>query len=335
MSTRLSNRYEVADRPPFSLADVLLRWESILVLLLAAVIVVNTWISPYFLDVYNLSDATFNFSEKAIVALAMALLIIARDIDLSVAAIIAVASLAMGEAAAFGAPAPVLVLVGLSVGALCGAFNGALVTGFGLPSIVVTIGTMSLFRGIANIVLGDQAITKYPADFAVIGQGYIAKGIPIPISFTIFLVLAAIFGFFLHRTAMGRRIFALGNNPDAARFSGIPVDRIRFGLFVLTGLMAGLAAVLLTARIGSTRPNIALGFELEVITMVVLGGVSIAGGAGTILGVVLAVFVLGLTTFGLSLVNTPGIVISVLNGVLLIAAISVPIIGRRLLGRRA
>ena len=328
-------RYDVADRPPFRLGDLMLRWEVILLLLLAAVIGFNTWISPYFLDIYNLSDATFNFSEKALVALAMALLIIARDIDLSVAAIIAVASLAMGEASLAGAPAPVLVLIGLAVGAACGAFNGALVTGFGLPAIVVTIGTMSLFRGLAQVVLGDQAITTYPESFQAIGQGYIAPNVPVPISFTVFVLLAVLFGFVLHRTAIGRRIFALGNNPQAARFSGIPVNRIRFWLFVLTGLMSGLAAVFLTARIGSTRPNIALGFELEAVTMVVLGGVAISGGSGTILGVVLAVLVLGLTTFGLSLVNVPGIVINVLNGSLLIAAISLPIIARRVLGRKA
>ena len=333
--TQGANRYDVADGPPFRWSDALLRWETILVLLLIAVVAINSWISPYFLDIYNLSDATFNFSEKAIIALAMALLIIARDIDLSVAAIIAVASLAMGEASAAGASTPELVLTGLSVGAACGAFNGLLVTRFALPSIVVTIGTMSLFRGIAQVVLGDQALTKYPASFAAIGQGYIAPKFPMPVSFALFLALAAVFGFVLHRTVLGRRIFALGNNPVAARFSGINVNRIRLGLFVLTGLMSGLASVLLTARIGSTRPNIALGFELEAVTMVVLGGVSIAGGAGTIFGVVLAVFLLGLTTFGLSLINTPGIVINVLNGALLIAAISVPIIARRLLGKKA
>jgi len=330
-----ASRYAVADRPPFRLLDLLLRWETILALLLVAVIVFNSWISPYFLDISNQLDNTANFSEKAIVALAMALLIISRDIDLSVAAIIAVASLAMGEASAAGAPTPVLVLVGLAVGACCGAFNGWLVTRFALPSIVVTIGTMSLFRGLAQVVLGDQALTTYPAAFQAIGQGYLAPGLPVPVSFALFLVLAALFAFVLHRTIIGRRIFALGSNPVAARFSGIEVDRIRFWLFVLTGIMAGLAAVLLTARIGSTRPNIALGFELEAVTMVVLGGVSIAGGSGAIPGVVLAVFVLGLTTFGLSLINTPGIVISVLNGTLLIVAISVPIIARRALNRNA
>lgn len=330
-----SARYDVADRPPRSLSGFLMRWETILVGLLIAVVIVNTAISPYFLDIFNLSDATFNFSEKAILALAMALLIIAREIDLSVAATIAVASLVMGLLAKAGfGPVP-LILGGLLAGALCGAVNGALVTGFGLPSIVVTIGTMSLFRGLVQVVLGDQALTRYPAGFSAVGQGYLVEKPPLAISFALFLALAVVFGVVLHKTTAGRRIFAIGHNPVAARFSGIAVDRIRFWLFVVAGLMAGVAAVLLTGRIGSTRPNIAQGWELEVVTMVILGGVSISGGSGTIPGVVLAVLVMGLTTFGLSLVNVPGIVISILTGVLLIAAISAPIIAARLVRRRA
>lgn len=329
-----SARYDVADRAPRTLSDFLLRWETILVAMLVMVVIGNTAISPYFLDIYNLSDATFNFSEKAIIALGMALLILVRDIDLSVAAIIAVSSLAMGLAADAGAGTPLLILIGLSVGAVCGAFNGFLVARIGLPSIVVTIGTMSLFRGIAQVVLGDQAITKYPAAFQTLGQGYLVRWPPIPYSFALFLLLAVIFAFVLHRTTLGRKFYAMGNNPVAAQFSGIQVNKIRFWLFVLTGTLAGVAAVLLTARIGSTRPNIALGWELEVITAVILGGVSIAGGSGTIPGVVLAVFILGLATFGLSLINVPGIVISVLLGLLLIASIAVPIVVRRLMKKK-
>jgi rhamnose transport system permease protein len=214
-------------------------------------------------------------------------------------------------------------------------FNGVLVTKIGLPSIVVTIGTMSLFRGLAQVVMGDQAITTYPAGFSTVGQGYLIKSPPIAYSFALFLVLAAIFAVVLHRTAMGRRLFAIGNNPTAAQFSGIPVDRIKLALFSLTGLMAGLAAVLLTSRIGSTRSNIALGWELDIITMVILGGVSIAGGVGSIGGVVLAVFVLGMATLALSLINVPGIVISVLMGLLLIVSIAAPILVRRAMGYRA
>ena len=173
-------RYDVADRAPRTLSDFLLRWETILIGLLIAVVIGNTNISPYFLDIHNLSDATFNFSEKAIIALGMTLLILVRDIDLSVAAIIALASLAMGLAADAGAGTALLIPIGLGVGAICGAFNGFLVARIGLPAIVVTIGTMSLFRGLAQVILGDQAITKYPADFQTLGQGYLIKWPPSP-----------------------------------------------------------------------------------------------------------------------------------------------------------
>jgi rhamnose transport system permease protein len=328
-------RAEIADEPRWRASDFLLRWETILFGLLILVFVGDTFLSPYFLDIDNLSDATANFSEKAIIALGMALLILVREIDLSVAAIIALCSLAMGLAAQAGAGAVPLVLVGLVVGAVCGAFNGFLVARIGLPSIVVTIGTMSLFRGIAQVVLGDQAISEYPEGFETLGQDYFIKHPPLHYSFSLFLILAVIFALVLHRTALGRKLYAMGANPVAARFSGIPVERIKFGLFVLTGLLSGIAAVLLTARVGSTRPNIALGWELEVVTMVILGGVSIAGGSGTIPGVVIAVFVLGLVTFGLSLINVPGIVISVILGFLLIGAITLPIVGRRIVAALA
>lgn len=325
-------RYQVLDRAPRRLSDWLLRWETILIVLLAAVILVNALSSPYFLDLYNLSDMTQNFSEKAIIALGMALLILTREIDLSVAATVALASLAIGYGAQAGYGPAMLIAIGLGVGIVCGAFNGWLVTGFGLPSIVVTIGTMSLYRGIAQVVLGDQAITTYPEDYTNLAQTYLVQQPPLYLAFILFVALAVIFTVVVHFTPWGRMLYAIGNNPVAARFSGIPVNRIRFLLFVLTGLLAGLASALLTARIGSTRPNIALGWELEVVTMVVLGGISIAGGSGTMPGVVIAVFVLGLTTFGLTLINVPGIVIAVILGVLLVAAIALPIIVRRVLG---
>jgi rhamnose transport system permease protein len=335
MSARAGDsRYSVADRPPFRLSDVLLRWETILVILLALVFVVNARATPWFLDVYNLADATYNFSEKAIIALAMALLILVREIDLSVAAIVALAALGTGVMASLGYPAPVLVLTGLAIGLVCGLFNGALVTRFGVHSIVITIGTMSLFRGIAQVSLGDQALTSFPTGLLDLQQSYLIASPPTPLSFVLFLTLAVGFGVFLHFTATGRKLYAIGSNPIAARFSGIRVDLIRFLLFATSGLLSGLAAVLLTARIGVVRPNIALGWELDIVTMVILGGVAITGGIGSIPGVVLAVLVLGFATFGLTLLNVPGIVINVLLGCLLIGSIALPILIRRALQRR-
>jgi rhamnose transport system permease protein len=171
-------------------------------------------------------------------------------------------------------------------------------------------------------VLGDKAFTGYPQLMADWGQGYFFD--IVPREFVVLLVLALVFGLVLHTTAWGRRVYAIGNNPDAARFSGIAVDRYRLMLFVLTGAVAGLAAFFLTGRIGSTRPNIATGWELEIITMVILGGVSISGGAGTIGGVLLAVLTMGVATYGMSLANIPGIYMTIVVGVLLLATIALP-----------
>jgi len=293
-----------------------------------AIFILNCFATPYFLSPWSLSDATFNFTEKALIALAMALVIISGEIDLSVAAIIAFSSTMMGLALQFGVGTPGLVAVGILTGLICGAFNGVLVTGLGLPSIVVTIGTMSFFRGLSFIVLGDQAYKGYPSSFAFFGQGYVWW--VISFEFVLFLIMAVLFYILLHRTNFGRWVFVIGNNPVAAEFSGVRVRRIKLILFCLTGIMSGIAAVLLTSRLGSTRPSIAQGWELEVITMVVLGGVSILGGAGSIIGVVLAAFIMGLVTFGLGLLNVPGIVMSIVIGGLLIAVIALPILARRL-----
>ena len=310
----------------------LLRWESMLVLVLVVEFIVFSAISPYFLSVDTLSDATFNFTERAIVALPLALLIIAGEIDISVAAIIALASVAMGLASAQGMGTAGIAGVGLGAGLLAGCINGALVTLGRVPSIVATIGTMTLFRGAAYAVLGDRVLKDYPESFAAFGQGYFAG--PISIELALFALFALSFGVFLHRTRWGRTIFAIGANPVASRFAGVSVNRYRFALFALTGLFSGIAAVLLTSRLGSTRPSIAQGWELEIISMVILGGVSVWGGKGSIAGVVLAGLVFGLVTFGLGLMNIPGIVMSIFTGTLLILVVAVPAVLNRPLVRR-
>jgi rhamnose transport system permease protein len=211
----------------------------------------------------------------------------------------------------------------LLVGALGGLFNGLVVTRIKLPSMVATLATFSLYRGIAYVLLGNQAITGYPYQFAEIGQGYFLNT-NIPNQLVIFLALAAIFGFILHKTTFGRTVYAIGNNEDACRYSGLPVDRIKIIMFTVNGLLAGLSAILLTSRIYSTRPNIALNYELEIITAVVLGGVSIKGGRGSMIGVVLALFLIGASRFGMSLLNIPGQMMTVIIGMLLIVAILLP-----------
>ncbi|WP_420410148.1 ABC transporter permease [Hoeflea sp.] len=333
MTEATANTQRIPDRLESPLKAAILSWPALLLLVVVGLFILNSLLSPYFLSAWSISDMTFTFTEKAIIALAMALLIISGEIDLSVASIMALASTMMGIALQYGLGTPGLVLVGIGTGLICGAFNGFLVTRLGLPSIVVTIGTMSFFRGISYIVLGDQAFKGYPDSLDFFGQGYVFW--VVSFEFVLFLICAAAYYVLLHRTNFGRHIFVIGNNPVAARFSGIRVERVKFILFCLTGLMSGVAGVLLTSRLASTRPSIAFGWELEVVTIVVLGGVSILGGAGSILGVVLAAFIMGLVTFGLGLLNVPGIVMSIFIGALLIFVIALPIAFRMIRERRA
>ncbi|HWR11509.1 MAG TPA: ABC transporter permease [Rectinemataceae bacterium] len=304
-------------------ADFLLRWESMLFLIFILVFVGNSLLSPYFLDPVNLFDTMFNFMEKAVMSLPMMFVILLGDIDISVSSIISLSSLFMGMASAAGADTPTVVAIGLAVGLLAGLFNGLLITKLAIPSIAVTLGSSSLFRGIANAVLGDKAYTKYPASFAYFGQGYLGTSI-LPFQMLVFLVMAVMAGIVLNKTVYGRHVFAVGNNKVAARFSGVPVDRVRMLAFAASGLAAGIAAIMLTSRIGSTRPNIASGWDTDVITIVVLGGVAITGGKGNIAGVIISNFLLGYMKFGMGVLNVPGKVMNIITGVLLVVAILLP-----------
>ncbi|MEY3445585.1 MAG: hypothetical protein RIR45_340 [Pseudomonadota bacterium] len=310
-------------------------WERVLLGLLVLLLVVFGVLQPGFMTPDALADSTFNFSEKGVLALALALLIVTGEIDLSIAAILALCSLAMGYAMRAGGGPLAMTFAAFATGAVAGAVNGLLVTRYKLPSILVTIGTLSLYRGLAMVALGDQAISGYPEVFSTLGNSYVGEVVGvrwliIPIEFAILLACAIAVGLVLHRTVWGRRLYAIGANPVAARFSGIEADRYRMALFVFAGVMAALAAVMLTGRIGSTRPNIAMGWELDAITMVILGGVAIEGGRGSIVGTMLAVLLLGLFTFAMGMANVTGIVMSMVIGVLLIVSMVLP----RLLQRK-
>ncbi|MDT8298976.1 MAG: ABC transporter permease [Spirochaetaceae bacterium] len=299
------------------------RWEFILFLTLIGVFVFFSFISPYFLDYFNLMNASFSFVEKSILALPMIFVILSGDIDISVASTMALSSFVMGNAASKGAGAGALVLLGLATGLAAGMFNGILVTKVKIPAIAVTLATLSVFRGISQAILRDNAYTVYPEKFAYFGQGYI-PGTVIPFGFVFYFFLAIVIGFVLHGTTYGRKLYAIGNSASASRSTGIEVDRIRFINFTLNGLFAGIAAVLLTSRIGSTRPNIANGWELEAITLVVLGGVAITGGKGNIFGVVIASLLVGYLKFGMALVSLSAKVMVITTGTLLIVAVLIP-----------
>jgi rhamnose transport system permease protein len=213
-------------------------------------------------------------------------------------------------------------MIGLAVGLLAGIINGLIITKLRIPSIVVTLATMLFYRGIGYILLGDTAVRDLPKEFGILGGAY--GGALIHNQFIIFIVFAVVFGILLHATRFGRQVFIIGNNENAARYSGLPVDRVRLILTAIVGFVSGLSGVLLTSRIGSARPDIAMGNEMEIITIALLGGVYIFGGRGTILGVVISAFILGYIHYGLSILNIQEQVIRIATGGVLIVALLIP-----------
>lgn len=303
-------------------------WDILLVALLVAILVMGSFQSPYFLNGTSFSLMFSNFSEKSIMILAMMLIIIVGEIDLSVASVLGLASAILGFLFAAGWPLWLAILVALLSGGVAGLINGLLVTHVGLPSLVVTLGTLALFRGAAYIVLGDRGISNYPDAFTQFGYGSI-PGTLIPWTFLVFVGLVVVVALALHGSWVGRQLFAIGNNKDAARFAGIPVARIKLLLFVVSGLVAALAGIIFTARFSSSRADNAIGFELDVITVVLLGGVNIFGGRGSLLGVLLALCTVGALRSALALADYPDQVQSIIIGVLLIASTLGPNLVRR------
>jgi rhamnose transport system permease protein len=258
-------------------------------------------------------------------ALGLTLVIINGDIDLSVASNLAVSAATMGLLLEGGVPIQLAALAALAVGMGLGAINAVFIVGMGLPSLVVTLATLALYRGLAQIILGDHAVTAYPEEFIGVDQVSLLGDIAIvPMPLVMLIGFALLFGFLLSRTNFGISCYLTGSNQQAAKFSGIRIDRTRATAFMLTGLMAGAAAVMMTSRLGSTLSNVGLGLELLAITVVVLGGTSIFGGRGTVLGTIIALFAVMAVRESLVISNVNGQVQDALVGVILIVAIVVP-----------
>ncbi len=311
------------------LKSLLMTWEALLVLLLLVSSVIGTVLSPYFLTGFNFYALTSNVMEIAIMALPMTLIIIAGEIDLSVASVLGLSSVVLGLLWERGNPMWLAIGVALLVGLVAGCLNGLLITRLALPSLVVTIGALALFRGLAYVVLGDQAVSDFPTAFTNFGFSTIPNT-ELPWSGLIFAILAVIFVVVLHFSRLGRQLYAIGNNKEAARFSGINVGRVKLVLFMLSGVMAALAGVIFTARFSSARPDNAVGFELDVVTVVLLGGVNIFGGRGSLLGVVLAIFIIAVLQNVLGLLNISGDIQSLAIGLLLILSVLGPNLARRI-----
>jgi rhamnose transport system permease protein len=302
--------------------DWISAWDLFICALVIFVLIVGLIVFPNFGTKFNISQLIAGASERALLVLPMMLLLITRDIDLSVASILALTSVILGLAIQAGIPLLPAMLLTLLAGAGLGVVNGFLSTTVGLHSLVVTLGTMALFRGIGYMLLGTGSVNLLPDALLDFGFANI-PGLPVPWTIVPFLMLLPFFAVVIHKTPLGRRIFAIGGNPETALYSGIRVDRIRFALFVFSGVICAIAGIVYTARLANARANNAFGMELDVITIAILGGVSVFGGRGGVIGVFGALCLVALVRNLLGINGIGGDAQSTIVGMMLIAALLV------------
>jgi rhamnose transport system permease protein len=298
-------------------------WDVLVVVVLALVVVASSVLVEGFATSRFWGFLLLDVIPIALIALPMTLIIITGEIDLSVASVLGLSSAVMGQLWLSGVPLPLILPIVLVLGAVLGAVNGLFVAGFGLPSLAVTIGTLALYRGLAYVVLGDRAV----ADFPFTWTGNMIEALPgttVPWVALVVAALAVGFGVVLHATPIGRALFAIGNNDQAATFSGISVARTKFWLFVVTGAVAALAGFFWTMRYASARADNGAGLELSVVAAVLLGGVSIFGGRGTLGGVLAGVLLLITLRNALQLADVPADTLTVVTGTLLIISVVGP-----------
>ena len=297
-------------------------WEGFLAVLLLVIIVMNALTSPSFLTTENQINLFALSIEKVIVALIMTFVILNAEIDLSVASMMGLSSCALGWLVQHGVPMPAAILACLFIGILGGAFNGFWITVVGLPSLVVTLAMLIGFRGLARVLVEDRSIKEFPAWFEALGQQPLLG--PFPLSLLVFLALLVLAVVVLRYSGFGRQVYVIGINLEVARYSGINVARVKMLLFTTSGFLSALAGILFAARLGTVRGDMGLGFELDIITIVLLGGVSIFGGAGSVYGVILSILIVLYLRNGMSLSNITGHLQTGVIGILLILSAMIP-----------
>jgi rhamnose transport system permease protein len=297
-------------------------WEGMLLVLFVLTLLANSFLAPEFLTLQNQINLFQLSIEKIIVALVMTLIIINAEIDLSVASVMGLSACAFGYMVTNGVPALAAIPICLAIGLLAGLINALLIARFGIPSLVVTLAMLIGFRGFARVLVKDQSLGNFPQWFTDLGQKAFLG--PLPLSLILFVVLAIAIGVLLHRTVFGRQVLVIGSNAEVARFSGLNVARVKMTLFLMSGLIAALAGLLYAARLASVRGDAANGFELDIITMVLLGGVSIFGGKGSMPGVILSILIILNLRNGMALTNITGHIQTGVIGILLIASVLLP-----------
>lgn len=311
----------------------LLRTEAALVLAIIVVLASASLLIPNFAQPYTYTTLLFNTAPILLMVLPSALIVITGEIDLSVGSVLGISSASFGLLFQAGVPLVLAAVGSILVGGLVGCFNGFLITVVGLPSLAVTIGTLALFRGVAVGLLGTTAVTDFPPDVTAVFSGNI-PGIPMPIVTIPFIVLAIVFGVLLHATTFGRGVYAIGLSSETAAFSGVAVNRTKFILFVMSGLVAGLAGVIFTLQYSNAIGSNGLGFELQVVTAIVLGGVSIFGGTGSLFGAIAGALLIGSLAKALQLAGVGSDAISVVTGVALILSVTIASASQYFAGRR-
>jgi rhamnose transport system permease protein len=297
-------------------------WESLLLAVLVVIVAMNIARSPYYLGVGNIVNLFQLSIEKIIVALMLTLIIVNAEIDLSVASVMGLAAAVMAWLFQLGVPLPLAILAAMLSGALAGLSNGFWIAYLGLPSLAVTLAGLIGYRGIARILLEDRAVGNYPEWFNSLGQQPLLG--PLTLAIIVFLVLFVVIGIVLHGSALGRLVYVMGNSLETARYSGVRVKPVKLLLFTASGVVAALAGLLYAARLGSVRGDIAQGFELDIITIVLLGGVSIFGGSGNLIGVGLSILVILNLRNGMGLANITGNTQTSVIGALLILSVLAP-----------
>ncbi|QSN62945.1 MULTISPECIES: ABC transporter permease [unclassified Caballeronia] len=300
-----------------------LQWEAMLVIVLVVSLVAGRVLAPMFLSSANLSNMLADFTEIALIALPMTLVIVAAEIDLSVASVLGASSALMGVLWHMGLPMPLVIAIVLVAGTLAGLLNGLVIVRFGLPSLAVTIGTLALFRGLAYVLLGDQAIADFPASYTAFGINTVGDTF-LPMPFLLVIAGAIVFTVLLQATPFGRSLYAIGANPTAAQFSGIDVGKTKLKLFMMSGGMSALAGIVYTLRFTSARGDNGEGFELSVIAAVLFGGVSIFGGRGSMIGVLLSLVIIGVLRNALTLADVSSETLTIVTGALLLSSVLIP-----------
>lgn len=317
----MKDKYFIEDKKKFSFRNFILQWEFLLIIILIGIIILNSFLSPNFLKINTIFNSIKQFLDKGFIVLPMTLVLMLGCIDISVGSLAALSAVIIGMCFQSGMPMALALCIGILVGAICGILNGILVSNFDdVPPMILTLGAMGIYRGISYILIENKSISGFPTWFSNFSWGNI---LGIPVILIIFAIVSIAFIWLLHKTALGREIYAIGFNKKTSLFSGIKVKKNMIIVYCLLGIMSAFCGIFLMSRMSSVRADIAVGYELEVIAMVVLGGVSTSGGIGKMFGPIIAVFIIGFLRYGLGLINVSSQIITLIIGLLLVGSVLV------------